>query len=577
MNRRQFLGRFFQGVQTYYTCKYGFGAYHNWPQKNFVPINISINTVYRASETSEYGLNNDMRRDMIFAIYNSQGELIKCSSYYNGDTLVNTFIDSGCGVSNVPGGTYTVRCLQVGKGLKLVSSSSQTITLNPSRETSPYNNYGYINSETVYVKFVFDVVGISFGADVKYRSVGYYYPANAERMTLSPPTFAECKAAHDAEYPNYTDDYTQDNYNDTLKGKVTPPIDGTYNYKMGPVYQIAPVLKIYEHTGLNNNAEIDEIDLTGFNTNGSYDLYNVCVKNNIEYGQDVYESVMSSYYTSYNTLDGGIGDYSTLERFYWSTYGLNNYDYTIRGYIGNSTGWVGAALEGFHINPVVSDVTAGSIQKVPRFSINGKTLSGSIMRMVRIGYKVDWDVLMYGDNELSYPRESLERTVDGNTTSEYANSNLKLVKQHRDSLYNDCISTAMQNYGKNPGGKTWWVSVGDSRYRQTGSLDIPMDAVFGHAPANSSLYKKHVPTSDVTILVNSVGSVDWRYESYREEFYDTLSGYCGNLVEYDPDHKCNDSNQWLTVYGSDNSSVQVFMKQTPTPIDLDSVPDHKIG
>ena len=135
MNRRQFLGRFFQGVQTLYNSNYGYGAYHNWPLK-YVPINIQVNCYYRRTKDEKNVLTNFMKQDTIIAIYDSSDKMIKCTAYYKDGVIINDFVSNGCVAYNLKPGLYTVKVLQSGKGINLTGSASITISANVDRASA---------------------------------------------------------------------------------------------------------------------------------------------------------------------------------------------------------------------------------------------------------------------------------------------------------------------------------------------------------------------------------------------------------------------------------------------------------
>lgn len=574
MNRRQFLGRFFQGVQTLYNSNYGYGAYHNWPQKNGVPANISVSAVYRYSDSYNTSLSTVMKTDMIFGIFDSNDNLVKCTAYYNNGTLVNDYSGHGCTAFNLEPGIYTVKCMQIGKGLALVSPESMIVnTTGLSREDIPNNNYGYISSQTITVEFIFDVVGLTIEQDPSIDTVGYMYPARtAIRRTMSPPTYEECKSVYLETYPD--GQYTEEMYVEDVMHHVQTPLDTTHQYKMGPVYYYHDKLKIMKVTGLNSESEISSIDLIDYLGSGSYELDNICQANNIEYNLEFVKE-HSSAEISYTQLVGGINKDGSIESYTWYNDGYLNVDMSIKSNVGGVDGYIGAYPNAFYMNPTLYDLSVGIRYSVPRISIDGTIKYGTRYASVITNVTIKSDIWMLGSYPINTSKrvESYERSPKAESVSEYVDESYKIAKKHRDIIYNTYYAPAMQHYGSDPGDNTTpWVSVQNENYAKTVSHTIPMDAIFGHIQDGHSLEAVAVPSTDRIVGVNSTKGVGWSFAPDITEYKDMLRGYTSDLTEYDPDHQCNNSNMW--VYANNRS---IFLNQTPTPIDLNSIPDHKIG
>lgn len=186
MNRRQFLGRFFQAVISAHNSKSTYGIYHPWRQYEEIKANVTIYLQFRTS-TDSYGNSTYSNipytgnEGPIMAIYDSNNVMVYCSAYYtnNGAYLYNT-IRTNFTVKLSPG-SYTIKCLSLGKGLYLgESGQSMSFTvpeasryIDPSTgEYNKYNNYGNIQVPSVTVKYLFDYEGMSFEFECKPVSVG---------------------------------------------------------------------------------------------------------------------------------------------------------------------------------------------------------------------------------------------------------------------------------------------------------------------------------------------------------------------------------------------------------------------
>lgn len=574
MNRRQFLGRFFQGVQTLYNSNYGYGAYHNWPQKNNVLTNISVNSVYRYSESDNNSLTTVMMTDMIFGIFDSNDNLVKCTAYYSNGALVNDYNRYGCTAFNLEPGIYTVKCMQIGKGLALVSSESIIVnTTGLSREDLPNNNYGYISSQTITVEFVFDVVGLTIEQDPSIDTVGYMYPARtAQRRTMSPPTYEECKSVYLETYP--AGQYTEESYIKDVINHVETPLDATYQYKMGPVYYYHDKLKIMKVTGLNAESEVTSIDLIDYLGSGSYELDNICQANNIEYNLEFVKQYSTSI-ISYGELQGGINNDGSIESYTWYMDKYLNSDLTIESHMNGIDGYIGAFPNAFYVNPTLNNLSIGMRYIVPRISVDGTTKRGTRYISCVTNATIKSDIWMLGSYPMNTSRhiESYERSPASETVDEYVKKGYEIAKKHRNIIYNTYYAPAMQHYGTDPGDNTTpWVSVQNEKYTKTVSHAIPMDAIFGHVQDGHSLSEVEIPSTNRIITAAGENHVTWSFAPSIKEYKDMLHGYTGDLKDYDPDHQCNNTDMWIYV-----NNRTIFLNQTPTPIDLDSIPDHKIG
>ena len=301
MNRRQFLGRLFQAVISAHNSNSTYGIYHPWRQYNDIKTYVYIYLQYRTGINPDYDPSNPNSSQYkynsipytggngpIMALYDSNDTMIYCSAYYqpNG-TLYNNISTSI--YFTLPAGTYTLKCLSLGKGLYLgESGQSLTFTVEPvSREIDPstgeynkYNNYGWINMPALRVDFLFDYEGLSFDLEVEYVDHGTDINDldGVTKYTYTPPTYNEW---HTAIKSVYNDDPTYDDYMRYMgwTGKY-----GAYNYdghaaaftsgaapynfaEYGDKVNIIEAkyyASIYEHKGLTNISLRGKTDITPF-------------------------------------------------------------------------------------------------------------------------------------------------------------------------------------------------------------------------------------------------------------------------------------------------------------------------
>ena len=585
LNRRQFLGRFFQAVVTAHNSKSVYGIYHSWRQYQTVYSDLNVRLCYRYNDTINNDLNTLMKKDTIMAIYNDSGEMIFCSAYYKNGVLIN---DCRCSKTNLSPGKYIVKCLSVGKGLSLGKTGpSMTITVpRINRSILRYNNYGQIRNPSVTAEFVFNVSGIFFEAESTIDSCGYYYPQDekkaAVKLAVHPPSYSKCESVYNAAAIALGSDkrYTKELYNADLingSGGYTP-LNNTYNYKQGPVYYIHTRLyaKYMENYETINN--LTEIDLDGYLGYGSAKYWNVCEANNIEYNPGKDTDII---YGGYDRgLCNNIDTDGSYEEYYWGTgHGFLNTELNIQSKINTlSQRYVGAAGYTFFYDPKVYEVKTSIKRETPQWDIDGTTYRGTLMSFLTIDTTVKGDVWMYRNQQVSTATvESVEYAYTiPETVSALYDEQLPIAKEHRDIIFNNYYGPAMKNYGTDPGDGSPWVSVQNtSRSR---SYTIPIDSIFGHLPAEKSMGYVYMPPNedDFYVEANTYGG-EVRGVNWGNRITDTcelkplLDGYTANLSDYDPDHQCNSPSMWIAAAGK-----TVFMRQTSLPIDMDAIPDHQI-
>ena len=593
MNRRQFLGRFFQAVATAHNSKSIYGLYHSWHQHQTVYSTLSVACKYRYDANSTHELVSFMKKDTIMALYNDFGEMIWCSAYYKNGELINNF-RGGVSKTNLAPGTYTVRCLALGKGLSLgENGASMTITIpDIDRTTLPYNNYGYINNPTVQAEFIFSASGIFFEVETTIDTIGYMYPQappkEATVVHISPPSYAECKAAYDAcaSEHGFSGTFSEDDYKRLILSKLSgKSFGGSVDYKMGPVYTDHPKLFIKYMEAFGSYTNISEIDMNGYLGYGSAAYWNVCEANGLTYDpENDYNATFIYPAMLYSEIIDGNGAYDEMyiypENNYYNTHisihGGFKFDFidSVHGGHRYVTGYRAEYFE-YNVKPVDANVRI-------RFSTpTWGSYRGTRMGFVNITSNCVKDVWkQYNNYNMdAYYDGPYEYTSEYNSISSIINFMERKVKERINEARKLYLDPAMKNYGTNPGDGSPWVAT-----QQTGSVEysIPLDALFGVITPDKSLMRVDSIASGTLSGVEAVYSTeggehisliygDVQNSLRTSEYKPVLEGFTADLSDYDPDHNCNDSSMWIAVDGK-----SVFMRQTTIPLDMNEVPDHQI-
>ena len=288
MNRRQFLGRFFQAVISAHNSNSIYGIYHPWRQYTeldsyvtiYLKMRVGDNPDYDPSVTDPY--DNRYSRYIynsipytgtsggpIMAVYDSNDTMIYCSAYYSGGNLYN-YINSNISLGLLHPGIYTVKCLSLGKGLYL-GESGQSITFEVKAadrrydlntgEYNKYNNYGYINYPNIVINFLFDFEGLSFDLDVQMVPVGddIRNVNGVKHVTYTYPSLSELQAAA-AEYGYNISHYEYMQECGFYRNTGIVPYDYTIRY--GDIVREYRYVEVYEYKGYNNKTFRGKVDVT---------------------------------------------------------------------------------------------------------------------------------------------------------------------------------------------------------------------------------------------------------------------------------------------------------------------------
>lgn len=595
MNRRQFLGRFFQAVISSHTSNSAYGVYHQWRQYKLTST-LVIRLRYKDYDTHYTEIPGGSCQDLIIAVYDSYNTMIYCTAYFNENELYNK-CNSYIYLYNMPPGTYTIKCLCLGKGLVLgESGASMTVTIPDSQDRAllPNNNYGYMSySNSVYVDFIFGISGLYFEGESILEDVGKYYvnddskDTNAMRIVVQAPSYNECKSAVDtkASTLGITYDYTQSKYVRDLAGTNSAPLNDDYCFKYGEINYVRSKIIVKSINGDEVGSIIAEIDLNNYRTNESIaaaKYWNICEKNNLAYDPQT-DLANAGAIKIYRQAMGTLGTDGSYEMYIGQAFddGYHNRGVTIRSYY--SCGWNvwnGAGPAGnVEINLKMTNVKYSINSMYPNMNISGKTYEGTSMRYFSIKTELECAIWMYGLDSVAWNTgswPSISTPKWGETIGEVYDINLPLAKECRDRMYNEWWLPAMENYDKKPESgypKIPWMSTSETNSKTGATYDVPMDVIFGWMPTDKSLYPFQTPSFKGTyITVTDDLHLSWGPAiDDKIEYKPILKDYITNLMEYDPDHQCNNSSMWADV-----NNKSIFLRQTTIPIDMEAIPDHQI-
>lgn len=503
-----------------------YGLYHPWRQ---YPIRSSLK-IYckvRANETYCGEIGRLSQEETVMAIYNSSGKMIKCTGYYNDKKLINKYDDASYACvtvwDTIKPDTYTVKCLSVGKGLKIGESGTSIKVVVPDRSALINNNYGLMPylSQVITSDFIFDVSGLLFDAESTMESIGTLRPTKYyEHITVTP-------SPEDFDY------------------RVQPPLD--YTYKHGNMYYIHNKLKIYQINSFESFSEITEIDFNNYLGEGSVEYANICDANGLEFDPANNLINIPKYEWVCDRL-GSIGTNGTLES-YWRRHELYvaNRELTIYGILDS---YVGYAFDEYQDNYLLNDTEISIGFSKPKMEINNQVYTGSDMAWMRI--KTNFSHDSYTIN--GYRLELIE-SVDyyyHEPIEEFYNARLPIAKKLKDEIYHTVFEDENTQIKKT----TWDRATGCS---------VPMDAIFGHLDPNKSIGAIESLPTTYNEVSNGVGGHTFTYEPM-------LTNYMADLTAYDPDHQCNNKSMWGLLNGK-----RYFVSQKSIPIELGEIPDHKIG
>lgn len=591
MNRRQFLGRFFQAVISAHNSKSTYAIYHPWRQYDAFPTTLYINLKYKSSDSRTSYIPSKSESQTVIAVYDSNGIMIYCTAYYRGTTLVN-YCDSTLYLNNMLPGTYTIKCLCYGIGLcEGENGNEMTITIpdTPDRSMLPNNNYGWMSAPEVTVDYLFGISGLYFKAESELENIGGYFyekqKLNAWRIECQAPSYETCESIYNegAIAAGSSDRYNRDRYMREMT-RVNPPITDEYRYILDNKYYVHSKIKaiLIDTDGEHEIASIDLQDYINSGASKAAEYWKVCDYNNLEYDPNTYYKEYNKYsYISWDiqisgitSTDGSYEAYTRMDGDYGVLNPSKDCNCVSMGGSGVYNGLSSARTEfNYQINNVYTELTSTN----PQISINGKKYYGGTMLWLNIHTAMSTDRWMNGNS--NFYKEIVERgTGWKGTPQEQYESNLPAVSNIRKTFYNDYWLAAFDHYHTDPGKNIPWIKSDVREYTYT----YPVSALFGKLTADKSMYPIISPptSGDIPEPFFDAG-LHWgleaysynrdKYDAQRREMRPMLDGYTADLSEYDPNGQCNNSYMWVSINGH-----QAFLRQNIIPIDMEAIPDHQI-
>lgn len=604
MNRRQFLGRFFQAVISAHNSNSTYGIYHPWRQYEYnVLSSARIKLVYK------YGINSDgtymqdslmsiSKPGTITAVYNSDGDMIYCSAYWRNGSIYNDFSNT-IFLYNLKPGNYTFKVLQCGIGICPGPSGASmvfTVPEPPDRSEMPNNNYGPIGAPpAIEVTYVFDVSGLYFTYDVTITEVGKYYVDTdlfpCYRASYSAPSYETCESLYNTKAAELglEQKFDSDKYRDVILNGADGgcPLTDEYYYVDAPIYYHYPTLKISYFEGASKN-EIMSINFAGYNPCPSGSLYwKICRENNLEYDPETQAKYDVNTHVNWGhatpiPLTSSNGSWAEVQPCMYGYFLINNLEMDVASYVGSLSG--NTAYQGAVTTGGVSYYPGPRI-KNPR--VTHKYMSVEIGRGTMEVYDKSGNATSYSTGELRlrmlYYMEGEYRKVG---RIQYGSSTVYDVLPSPSGIIGDGLikakkdfANAYNDYAKHNEYGTVSPSNGDYNW-------YPVDALFGHIPPGKCMGK--IPNPPGTYSPEAVyrsGNIGikwsdfWRIDSDSPYHLEPmLDRYTADLSQYDPNNKCNDSRMWIKIYDSNGDSSEiVFLRQNVLDIDSASIPDHRIG
>lgn len=583
MNRRQFLGRFFQAVISAHNSKSTYGIYHPWRQYNdflrTVVIQLQWVSISNSGETQYSYIPYISRQGTIIAVYNAQDTMIYCSAYkYNG-SIRNNLSDT-IYLYNMPAGAYKIKCLQYGIGLQESDNGNEIIFIvpdPPDRSTLPYNNYGPMSLPSIEVKYLFTISGLYIDAEPVLVDVGKY-AINTDlfecyRFNCQAPSYETCTELYNsaAIEAGYTTRYDHNKYMSTILGLKAGggPYTDIYQYKSSAIYYTYPVLKIHM---LDNNGDTDigALPLNGYAVdNSSY--WNVCVANGLEYDPETYAKSHSWIYNSYAELSIPLtaldGSYDVIV-YPHILPGLFNIEIDVRTLYSDY-------YYGAEINNSLSDVELDycSVGISSRSNKEKLLKSPDLDPMESSNYQ-----LYYGTSQLMLNIKTLYKGYYRNT--EYSDyGRCSSIEYPPQKTIEKCLSESGPYFAA---ALDQYNNTTPTERTVEFQIQYPIEALFGHIPADKTLFEHEPkPTADWfkprAVAGNGVVDVCWgthAKEGIPESEYElrpAMAGYTMDLSEYDPNNQCNNGSMWVWY-----KNHSVFLRQNLIEVDVNAIPDHQI-
>lgn len=580
MNRRQFLGRFFQAVISKHNSNSIYGIYHPWRQYN----NISQNAVIYLrckSGADVISLPSVSQRDTIIAIYNANNEMIYCSAYKRNGTIYNN-LDDTIYLNNIAPGTYKIKCLQYGIGLGKYNINQVTFVVPdpPDRTGLPNNNYGYIDNPRVEVQYLFTLCGLCIEVEPVLASIGDLQIDTDlfenYKIKCTAPEYEICKGLYEAAAGRIGLTVTYDvehAYRETICTQIPTPLTSQYCSKMDDIYYMYPILHIY-NIDSNGRTDINSVPLNGYYDDFS-EYWNICVANNLEYDPELYsvnhDPVDAEYWHGCDSLtDTSTGSYETI--IYRNIPGIINIEpdvYTVQNYMYCGAATRDTTYSSFRMEECVVSASSRSIKekilKAPKLDPedpdNYQSYSGTTQLMLNITMSFSGYICYPRHEAIEYRKGQFERLRD---QIKWALDTARGLFEHDALIYykNTELTKTSQSWPK---------------------FEYPIEALFGHIPPDKTIGRHMSPPTEKDAEAwcesneetGNISGVDWgvraMWRRIKYEMRPCMEGYTLDLSSYDPNNKCNDRSMWKMF-----DNYWVFLRQNIIEVDTESIPDHPI-
>lgn len=580
MNRRQFLGRFFQAVISKHNSNSIYGIYHPWRQYN----NISQNAVIYlrcTTGTDVTYLPSVSQQDTIIAIYDANNEMIYCSAYKRNGTIYNNLSDT-IYLNNIAPGTYKIKCLQYGIGLDKYNNNQVTFIIPdlPDRTGLPNNNYGYINNPQVEVQYLFTLCGLCIEVEPVLASIGDLQ-IDADlfenyKIKCTAPDYLTCKGLYEtaAGRVGLTVEYDEKyDYRQDICNHIPTPLTSQYCSKMDDIYYMYPVLHIYNMDS-NGRTAINSVPLNGYYDDFS-EYWNICVANNLEYDPELYSANHDPFNADYwhgceSLTDTSTGSYETI--IYRNIPGIFNIqpdvhatqNYIYYGALARDDVYSSVRMEECVVSASSRSIKE-NILKAPNLDPddpdNYQSYSGTTQLMLNITGSFSGHVCSPRYEVIGNRKGQFDRLSEQITW---------MLTQAKELFEHD----ALIHY-KN----TKLTKVSSS----CPTIEYPIEALFGHIPPDKTMGLHMSPptekdaeawceSNEETGTVSPIAwGVDAMFHRAKHEMRPCMEGYTLDLSSYDPNNKCNDRSMWKMF-----DNYWVFLRQNLIQVDTESIPDHPI-
>lgn len=580
MNRRQFLGRFFQAVISKHNSNSIYGIYHPWRQYNNISQNAVIYLRCKSGADVTF-LPSVSQRDTIIAVYNANNEMIYCSAYKRNGTIYNNLNDT-IYLNNIAPGTYKIKCLQYGIGLDKYNNNQVAFVVPdlPDRTGLPNNNYGYINNPQVEIQYLFALCGLCIEVEPVLASIGDIQIDTDlfenYKIKCTAPDFLTYKSLVEAAASSIGLTVEVDEkfgYRQFICDNLPVPLTNQYCSKTDDIYYMYPILHIY-NIDSNGRTDINSVPLNGYYDDFS-EYWNICAANNLEYDPELYsvnhDPFNDGYWHGCDSLtDTSTGSYETI--IYRQIPGIINIPpdvHATQNFMYYGARVRNDAYSSFRMEECVVSASSRSIEekilKAPKLDPedpdNYQSYSGTTQLMLNItmsfsGYTCIPEYEVHGSrpgnfdklsDQIAWMLAQAKELFEHDAWVHYQNTELTKVNQS-------------------------WLK-----------FEYPIEALFGHIPPDKTMgLHRPRPTEEdfeaVAFANEKTGTVSvywgvdtWLARELTREMRPCMEGYTLDLSSYDPNNKCNDRSMWKMF-----DNYWVFLRQNIIEVDTESIPDHPI-